>query len=271
MLHIGIVGCGAIGSSLARIIKNKFKDSCKITALYDIDVLRAFALSKKISPRHNLAVKGLSALISRCDFVIEAASASVSFMVARQSLNKGRSVMIMSVGGLMQGLNKLSVLALRKKAKIYIPSGAISGVDALKASKIGKIKSVTLITRKSPKSFSNVEYVSKKGFKLSALKEDKVLFFGSALEAIKYFPQNINVAAVLSIAGIGAENTKVKIIASPEVKNNVHEVLIESEAGNIFARTQNVLHPDNPKTSFLAVLAAAATLKQVSDPVRVGT
>jgi aspartate dehydrogenase len=110
-----------------------------------------------------------------------------------------------------------------------------------------------------------------KNFKLSGLKKDQVLFTGSAACAVKYFPQNINVAAVLGLAGIGAAKTRVRIIACPRVKKNIHEVLIESKAANIFTRTENVLHPQNPKTSYLAVLSAVATLKQILQPVKIGT
>jgi aspartate dehydrogenase len=98
-----------------------------------------------------------------------------------------------------------------------------------------------------------------------------VLFSGKAKEAVKFFPQNINVAAVLSLAGIGSSKTKVKIIASSKVKRNIHEIEIESEAGRVFTRTENLIHPDNPKTSFLAVLSAASLLKQILSPLRIGT
>ena len=98
-----------------------------------------------------------------------------------------------------------------------------------------------------------------------------MLFSGSARDAIKFFPQNINVAGTLSIAGIGEDKTLVKIIASPEITKNIHEIEIQSEAARINTCTQNLLHPDNPKTSYLAVLSAIATLKQILEPIKVGT
>ncbi|MFZ2357253.1 MAG: aspartate dehydrogenase domain-containing protein, partial [Candidatus Omnitrophota bacterium] len=88
---------------------------------------------------------------------------------------------------------------------------------------------------------------------------------------VKYFPQNINVAAILSIAGIGAVKTKVRIVASPKISRNIHQIEITSEAGKVFTRTENVLHPGNPKTSYLAFLSAVATLKQILEPVKIGT
>jgi aspartate dehydrogenase len=103
------------------------------------------------------------------------------------------------------------------------------------------------------------------------LKKDKILFSGTAAQAVKYFPQNINVAAVLGLAGMGMHKTKVRIIASPSVRKNIHEILIESKAAKIFTRTENILHPQNPKTSYLAVLSAMATLKQILQPIKTGT
>jgi aspartate dehydrogenase len=130
---------------------------------------------------------------------------------------------------------------------------------------------VTLVTRKHPRSFAGVKIIRQKRIDLNALKEDRLIFSGPAEQAVRLFPQNINVAAVLSLAGIGAKKTIVKIVASPAVKRNIHEVEVISEAGRVFSRTENIPHPDNPKTSFLAVLSAIAMLKQILTPVRIGT
>lgn len=270
-LKIGIVGCGAIGSSLARIICRDFSKSAYLNALYDIRPERSEGLSCEIRKSLNLKSDTLSELIRKSDLVIEASSARSSFDIARKTLLNGRSIMIMSVGGILGHLNVLEKLAKRKQARVYIPSGAISGVDALKASKLGRITKVVLSTYKNPAAFKGVDYIKKKGFDLDRIKNEKILFNGRAKDAVKFFPQNINVAAVLSLAGIGSSKTKVKIIASKKVKRNIHEIEIESQAGKVFTRTENLIHPDNPKTSFLAVLSAVATLKQILSPVRIGT
>jgi aspartate dehydrogenase len=202
--------------------------------------------------------------------VIEASCAKSAWEIARKSLSSGRKVMVMSVGGMVGHLDQLFALAKKHKAQAHFPSGAICGIDGLKAANIAGIQRIVLTTRKHPDAFSGVEYVAKR-FKLKGLKKDKILFSGTAGQAVKYFPQNINVAAVLGLAGIGMQKTKVRIIASPSVRKNIHEVLIESCAAKIFTRTENVLHPQNPKTSYLAVLSAIATLKQILQPVKIGT
>jgi aspartate dehydrogenase len=270
-LRVGIVGCGAIGSSLAKILVRDMSGQADLIALYDIDKLKARRLSQSITKNTDLAVKNIGELIKKSQFVIESAHRDCSLDIAKKVLTKGRDIMIMSVGGVVNNFKELSDIAKEHNVKIYIPSGAICGIDGLKAAKYGKIKRVILTTRKNPASFKGVKYIEQKRIDLDTIKEDKVLFSGPARQAVKYFPQNINVAAVLSIAGIGPNKTKVKIVASPSIRRNVHEIQIESDAGMILSRTENVLHPDNPKTSFLAVLSAAATLKQILEPVKIGT
>jgi aspartate dehydrogenase len=270
LLKIGIVGCGAIGTSLARIIVKDFSNRAKLIALYDIDKAKSVKLASLISGVGELAVRNLDGLINKSDLVIEAASAKCSGDIAREVLSKGRNIMIMSVGGILDNFRELYNLAKKHNAKVYIPSGAIAGIDALKALACSRINSVTLTTKKPPRAFSGVPYVVKKKINLDNLKKETVIFKGNVYSAIKSFPQNINVAATLSLAGIGPARTRVRIIASPEITKNIHEIKIKSEAGSVVTCTQNIIHPHNPKTSYLAVLSAVATLKQVLDPVRVG-
>jgi aspartate dehydrogenase len=260
-LKIGIVGCGAIGTSLAKAVCKDFKGQAALSGLYDLDSGKSRKLAHAVSRSSKLALPTLERLISSSDLVIEAASSFSSWGIAQKVLARGRQVMIMSAGGVASRLNDLGRLAKKNNSRVYIPSGAIAGVDALKAAQSGRIIKVTLTTRKNPRSFSG----------MLPLKKDKVLFSGPASRAVKLFPQNINVAAVLSLAGIGAKKTAVKIIASPRVKRNIHEVEVISEAGKVFTRTENIPHPANPKTSFLAVLSAIALLKQILVPVRIGT
>jgi len=271
-LKIGIVGCGAIGSSLAKEIIVGWHDSACLVALYDVKLEKSQLLSKQLTKNTKFCVGNLEALIKKSDLVIEASCAKAAWEIARKSLSSGRKVMVMSVGGMVGHLDQLFALAAKYNAQVYFPSGAICGIDGLKAANIAGVQRIVLTTRKHPDAFKGVEYVSKK-FRggLMGLKKDKILFSGTASQAVKYFPQNINVAAVLGLAGIGMHKTKVRIIASPNVRKNIHEILIESKAANIFTRTENILHPQNPKTSYLAVLSAIATLKQILQPIKIGT
>lgn len=270
-LRVGIVGCGAIGSSLAKIIVHDFSARIQLVALFDIDAEKSRCVSKRVSRRKNLAVKTLAECIRKGELIIEAASAKCSAEIAAAALRKSRNVILMSVGGVVSRISALRAIARRHNAKIYIPSGAIAGIDAVKAAAVGRIKKVTLTTRKPPASFKGVRYVQQHHSALERITADTVLFSGKASEAMKFFPQNINVAGVLSIAGVGDAATMVRIIASPSLKKNIHEIEVEAESGKIFSRTENIAHPDNPKTSYLAVLSAAATLLKITEPVEVGT
>ena len=138
------------------------------------------------------------------------------------------------------------------------PSGAICGVDGLKAGALAGIKSVTLVTTKPPKSLG--------------LKVEKwtIVFDGTAREAVKRFPQNVNVAACLSIAGIGFDETRVQVVADPLATRNQHKIIMEGAFGRIRVEVENLPSPTNPKTSHLASLSAIATLKRALDPVQVG-
>jgi aspartate dehydrogenase len=271
ILNIGIVGCGAIGTSLAKVISKEFRGRARLAALYDLDAVKAQKLSLAVSGSKKIAVGNLNALIARSGLVIESASSLCAWEIAKKVSLRGRDIMIMSAGGITNHLKELSALAKLKKSRVYIPSGAIAGIDALKAAKMGRVIKVTLTTRKNLASFSGVKAIEEKRINLKAIKKDMVIFSGPAERAVRSFPQNINVAAVLSLAGIGAKKTMVKIIASPSVKRNIHEIEVISQAGTIFTRTENIPHPNNRKTSFLAVLSAAAVLKQILVPVRIGT
>jgi aspartate dehydrogenase len=270
LLKIGIVGCGAIGSSLAKTIVSDFSRKAGLVSLYDIDMQSSYKLAN-IFDNQKLVALNLEDLINKVDLVIEATKVDSSFDIAQKTISASRNIMIMSVGGIIEHYKELEILAQEKNAHIFIPSGAICGIDGLKAASCGKINRVILTTKKPPKAFLGVPYVLKRKIRLDNINEDTVLYEGDALSAIRSFPQNINVAATLSIAGIGPENTLVRIIASPNITKNIHEIEIESDAGTIFTRTENVVHPDNPKTSYLAVLSAIATLKQILGAARIGT
>lgn len=267
-LKIGIIGCGVIGTELAKAIDSRFSQKAEVVALCDLDKERASKLadSLKESPR----ILSIEELIAISDLVIEAASKDISANVAHQAISNDKDVMVMSVGGLI-GRRDLFDLANEKKVRLYLPSGALCGLDGVKSASIGKIRSCTLTTRKPPEGFRGAPYVVKNEIDLDAIKQETVLFEGTAQEAVEGFPQNINVAASLSLAGIGPELTRVRIITSPEFKRNSHEVTIEGEFGKLTARTDNLPSPKNPKTSFLACLSAIATLKGIIENVKIGT
>ncbi len=267
-LKVGIVGCGVIGTELAKAIEDKLSQGAEVVALCDVDEAKASKVSESLKAKPQ--VLSIEDLVDTSDLIIEAASKEISAEVAHKALFEGKGVMIMSVGGLI-GHQDLFDLANQKGVHIHIPSGALCGLDGVKSASIGKIRSCTLTTYKPPEGFRGAPYVIKHKIDLDAIKEETVLFEGSATEAVEGFPKNINVAASLSLAGIGPELTKVRIVTSPNFERNSHEVTVEGEFGSLTARTDNVPSPQNPRTSFLAVLSAIATLKGILESVRIGT
>lgn len=267
MIKIGIIGCGTIGSELIKAIKKDFKGRARLAAVCDIDekkAHRAIAIFEQ-KPK----VTSLECVVKMSDLVVEAASASISAYVAKKALIAGKEVMIMSVGGLV-GRDDIFQLANQKKKYLYLPSGAVCGLDGVKSAHLGKIAQVMLITKKPPRALEGAPYVLENKINLNSLKKDTVIFSGSAQAAIKGFPQNINVSAVVSLAGIGAKRTAVKIICSPKAKINSHTLIVKGDFGELTTRTSNLPSPNNPKTSYLAVLSAIATLKMIMEYVKVG-
>ena len=141
----------------------------------------------------------------------------------------------------------------------------------MKSAHIGKIQRVELTTRKAPIGFENAPFIKRKGIDLGNIMEETLLFEGSAEKAISGFPQNVNISATLSLAGLGPKKTHVRIYACPGLKSHIHELVVEGEFGSFYTRTMNVPSKNNPKTSHLAILSAIGTLKRILNNIKVGT
>ncbi len=269
LMKIGLIGCGAIGSEIARAIDKSFKTSAALIAISDVDDKKAKLVRKTL--RKKPAILKIDELIKRADLIIEAASAKISGQIARKAVLAKKDVLIMSVGGIIRDYAEIFAMTEKTGSRVYLPSGAICGLDGVKAASLGKISRAELITRKPPVALAGAPFITKNNIDLTKIKTEKKIFSGTAEEAIKGFPANINVSCALSLAGIGPQKTKVTIIASPKYTRNIHEVLVEGEFGKLATRTENVPSPRNSKTSYLAVLSAIAMLKQILSPVKVGT
>jgi len=260
MKRVGIIGCGTIGTGIAKFLQTQLKKKAKIVALCDVDPKKLKELQKKIKSRP--VATNVEKLIKRSDLIIEAASADVSSEIAKAAIQNKKDVLIMSTGGLLKRPSLLQE-AKSKGCNLYIPSGAVCGLDGLRSAAAGKIKEVTLTTRKPPKGLIGVPYLKRKGIDIDKIKRETVVFSGSAKEAVKHFPKNINVAATVSLSGLGPTKTRVRIITAPRYTRNSHELEVKGEFGRLIARTENVPSRQNPKTSQLAIFSALAKLKEV--------
>lgn len=258
---------------MAKALDSGVLDGLELKIVYDRDVEKAWKLANSLKCKPRIASNISEVLEGDVELVVEAASQDAVREYGLSIIEAGKNLMVMSVGALadLELYEKLRDAASRGKVEILIPSGALAGLDAVKAAGMAKINSVTLTSRKPPKVFVDNPYVKSKGVDLSRLTEPVVLYEGPALEACKLFPSSINVAATLSLASIGPGKVKVKIIADPGVSGNIHEVVVEGEFGRLCCITENRPTPENPKTSFLASLSALAMLKKTVEKVRIGT
>lgn len=202
-------------------------------------------------------------MLKGTDIIVEAASQKAVGEHAIKALSAGKSLLVMSTGALLDKKLFASMFSLARKnnATVYVPSGAVCGIDGVKSASVGRIRSVLLQTTKNPKSIKGFEGVRKR----------KVVFEGPASKAVKLFPANINVSAVLSLAGVGAGRTRVRIIADPKVHRNIHEVFVSGDSGRLYSRVDNLPSPENPRTSYLACLSAIRTLADIGGAVSIGT
>ena len=267
MIKAGIIGCGTIGGVIAEAIGSRFSESIILLGVCDADENKARALISRLKIKAENLKK--DELIKKCDLIIEAASAAVSYEIAKDALKAGKDIIVMSTGGLL-GKPDIFELAKMSGGKIYLPSGAISGLDGLKSAMMAKVKSATLTTRKPTAGLKGAPYIKEKNIDLDSIKKETVIFEGTAEDAVKGFPQNVNVSATLSMCGLGPKNTKVRIVTSPDYTSNTHEVEIEGDFGRLKTVTENVPMPTNPKTSYLAALSAIAVLSDIISSSRIG-
>ena len=281
---IGIIGCGAIGQEIASRLDNGYIKNGKLVAVFDINVNSLERFLSNLKNRQD--IRGHSdfsefiADLDDVDIIIECASQNAVKLYLQQIFDLNKEIIVMSVGAfsdvkfLETMYNKIHTNRLDssyKNSSIHIPSGAIAGIDAIKSAK-NLIHSVTLTTTKNPKSLQGAPFFEDSKIDLNTLTTATLLFEGPALEALKLFPFNVNVSAILSLAGIGFQKTLVKIIADPLLNINKHEILVKGDFGELEISVKNVPSSTNPKTSFLAILSAIECLRGLCEQdIRLGT
>lgn len=267
MLKIGLLGVGAIGRTIATALDQKQVDA-ELVALSDQDCARAKQLSSELSSHPPLL--SVEEMIDRCELAVEAASQAALPDFVPKALARGRDMLIMSVGGLL-GREEWFREASVKGCRIYVPSGAIAGLDGIKSASIGRIESAELTSRKPVKALAGSKYVLDRGIQLDGMKEDAIIFDGSAEDAARAFPATSNVAASLRLAVDPSAAVRVRVVAVPGGSENVHEIRVQGEFGRLSMRVENVPSKTNPRTSQLAAFSAIATLKNLTRALRVGT
>ena len=255
-MRVGIIGCGVIGTFLAKSL-DKLPNVTEIL-LMDRKESASRSLSSSLTKAR---VATFDTMLEEADLIVESASQEAVRKYIPRVLQSGIDVVVMSVGALADDelREQLLILAEEKGGRLLLPSGAICGLDGVKAAVEGGVEEVRLITTKPPSALC--VQVSKR----------EVLFDGPAREAIAKFPQNINVAAALSLAGVGFEKTMVRIVADPAAETNTHRIELRGRSGKLIAVTENVPSEESPRTSMLAAFSALAIVKRILSPMTVGT
>jgi aspartate dehydrogenase len=264
-MTIGIVGCGTIGKALLGAVQEG-KLAVRVAAVTSRTEKSARQLLAEF--RDPPPYVSLSELIAASDLIIEAAGGAVVPSLAEQAFAAGKDLMVISVGALLDH-PEIMANSRRTGCRLYCPSGAIAGLDGIKSASAGAIKHVTHTTRKPPNGLEGAPYLLERGISLVGLKEEKEIFSGSAREACRGFPANVNVTAAVSLAGIGPDQTRVRILAVPGLPRNCHDIDVEGEFGLLHVHIENV-PSENPKTGKLTALSIIRAVQDIIDPVRIG-
>lgn len=267
-LTVGIAGLGAVGLPLAQALDRGQVPGVRLAAISVRNVERArtlvqdFALPPAIVP--------LAELPTLADAVVESLPSAAFDEIADATIAAGKVFLPLSAGQLLRR-NELMVRAAETGARIVVPTGALLGLDAVRAAAEGEIHSVTMVTRKPPHGLAGAPYIEQHGIDLDAVQEPTRIFSGTARDAAAGFPANINVAVALSLAGIGPDHTMVEIWADPTVDRNTHTVKVDSDAVRFEMTIENIPTEANPRTGKLTALSTIAALRSLVATLRVGT
>lgn len=269
-MRVAVLG----GGTIARLLL-EHRDALAGIELVALAGRSAASSGKALAAEFGLAyVIGREALLAqRPDAVVEAASHDAVREQLVGLLDAGVSVVVLSAGALAdEALRQAAeAAAARTGALLYVPSGGIGGLDALKTACLAGVEKVSIQVAKPPAAWIGIPYVERLGIDLIRLKEAKTLFEGPAREGVPHFPQNVNIAAVLALAGIGMDRTHLKIVADPGLTLNTHTIRVLGKTGRFTLVLENVPSPENPKTSWLACYSALAALRGLGSRVRYGS
>jgi aspartate dehydrogenase len=269
--RVAIAGFGAIGKVVAEHLAGKLHggiDGLALAAVSARDTARAEAAMAGLT--RPVPVLPLARLGEVADIVVECAPAAVLREIAEPALAAGRMLIVLSCGALVDNFD-LVELARRQGGRLLVPTGALLALDAVQAAAVGDISRVHMITRKPPNGLVGARYLVENGISVDGLNEAKRVFNGTAREAARGFPANVNVAAALALAGIGPDRTTIEIWADPAVDRNIHRIEVEADAARLSFQIENVPSIENPRTGRLTPLSVIALLRKLSSPLAIGT
>src|SRR5262249_40581350 len=264
--RVAVAGLGAIGRVVARRLADGMPGlALACTAARDVAKAKAWLGEAKIA----CPLVELAEFPHYADRAVECAPAELLESICMPMLTAGKRVMVLSAGALLPRPHLID-LARQNGGEIIVPTGALLGLDAVTAAAEGVIHSVRMTTRKPPRGLAGAAYLVKNGISVDGLRTAKCVFAGTAREAAAGFPENVNVAAALSLAGIGPDRTTIEIWADPAVTRNCHCIEVESDSARFSFSIENI-PSENPRTGRITALSVIAALRKLSAPLRVGT
>jgi aspartate dehydrogenase len=267
-LKLGIAGLGAIGKAVARAVDAGSVPGIQLAAVSVRDQAKArHALSGLGAPPQ---IVSLADLAEAADIVVECLPSQHFAAVAGPAIERGRTFVPLSVGALIDHM-ALVERARETGARILVPTGALLGLDAVRAAAEGRIASVKIVTRKPPAGLAGAPLLVARGITLEGLATPLKVFEGSAREAIAGFPANVNVAVALSLAGIGPDATRAEIWADPGVIRNTHTIAVKSDSADLTMTIENIPSEENPRTGRITALSVLALLRRLTAPLVLGS
>jgi len=263
--NIALIGCGAIGAVVAESLHTELRDSFTLAYFCDSSPDKAESLAQRLGGK----TAHYEDAIPCCDIVLEAGTAAAMPTILRAAWRHRKPCVAMSVGGFALDPALLEE-AEQAACPVYLPSGAIAGLDGVLALRELGLDEVSLTTTKHPRSLAGVPYLEQQGFTLANLSGPLTVFEGSADQAIRHFPANVNVAITLSLAGIGFERTRVHLVADPDATRTTHTVVAKAGDCMVSATTTGIPLPQNPKSSLLAVESAIALFRRLASSLHPG-
>lgn len=257
-MKIGLIGYGNIGSFLVEALQER--EDITITHVLtsrtdQIDILAQGGIK---------VVHDIEQFVQQSfDYVVETSTIETIEKYGEAVIRAGKPLILSSIGllGKKEVRDKFETLARRHGTALFIPSGAIGGLDAIQSAQaLDELEEVQLTTRKPPSALPN---------RKQPLAEVEVIFEGSAEAAIAQFPRNMNVAIALSLAGIGPKRTKVRVLADPHAEKNTHTIEVKGSFGVMTTMIENNPMPENPKTSYLAALSVLHAIMNQQNTIRI--
>jgi aspartate dehydrogenase len=264
--RVAIAGLGPIGTRLARALDDGI-DGLTLAAVSAANIEKHRHWLDKLRKRP--ATLPIEALVEAADIVVECAPSRLVRAIVAPVVSRGKTAVVLSVGALLEN-EDLIALARENGGQIVVPTGALIGLDAVTAAAVGTIHSVQMVTRKPLKGLEGAPYLIEHRIDIADIKAPLKIFDGTAREAARGFPANLNVAVALSLAGIGADRTKVEIWADPTVTRNTHRIEVDADSAR-FSMTIENIPSENPKTGLITALSVIACLRKLNAPLRVGT